>query len=225
MQHIFRCNMIQSVITGDIVGSSKLDMEERKKVLSVLNDTLLRIKEIGVCNELSFEMFRGDSFQIVLNNPACSLSVAIIIRVALRANAPKNSKLKWDTRLSIGVGTINFASDKITTSDGEAFRNSGRGFDKLKKNERLVINTPWCDFNKELEVSTGFADTIITKWTQKQAEAILPELIANSPQKDIAQQLNKTVQNINLALNTAKLPLIKKYINRFQTKIEEYGNL
>ena len=72
-----------------------------------------------------------------------------------------------------------------------------------------------------MEVSTGFADNIITKWTRKQAKAILPELLANSSQKDIAQQLNRTVQNISLALHTAKLSLVKKYINRFQTKTEE----
>ena len=215
--------MIQGVITGDIVDSSKLSIEERERLLLVLNEAISDIKT-NICEDISYEVFRGDSFQIVVDNPAVSLSVAVILRASLMAHTPVNSSFKWDARIAVGIGTIDFKSDHISTSDGEAFKNSGRCFDKLKKNERLAIQTPWNDFSRELEVSTGFADHLITKWTQKQAEAILPELLTNSSQKEIAGLLNKTVQNVSNVLNSAKLPLIKRYLNRFRTKIEEYGS-
>lgn len=91
------------------------------------------------------EMYRGDSFQVVVDNPELALSVAIALRAKLKASTPDKSEV-WDARLSLGIGDVSFASGNILTSDGEAFRLSGRAFDNIGK-KRLCISTPWAELD------------------------------------------------------------------------------
>lgn len=99
---------------------------------------------------------------MVVDNKDYALSVAIAIRTALRTNTPEGQE-PWNTRIAIGIGEISFQSPYIVTSDGEAFRFSGREFDNLGK-RRLTIVTPREDINEELKLNTSFADDIISKW-------------------------------------------------------------
>ena len=61
--------------------------------------------------------------------------------------------------------------------DGEAFRNSGPELDKMKKREQnLVIRTPWSEINEELGIECALLDALIQRWTKEQAEAILYQI-------------------------------------------------
>ena len=52
------------VITGDIVDSTKIEGDGRTKLLSVLRPLLSQTLGEGV---VSSDIFRGDSFQVVVN--------------------------------------------------------------------------------------------------------------------------------------------------------------
>ena len=55
---------LTGVITGDIVDSTKIEGDDRTKLLSVLRSLLSQTLGEGV---VSSDIFRGDGFQVVVN--------------------------------------------------------------------------------------------------------------------------------------------------------------
>lgn len=196
----------KAIITGDIVNSSNILGDDRTMILKAINELPSKLNQLGLAG---VEIYRGDSFQMIIESPENAVLIAILIRASLRS---KNKK--WDVRIAIGVGTIDYNSTDIITSDGEAYKNSGREFDALKK-RRLSILTPWKDVNNELAVSTAFADNIISNWSDNQANVIFISLSENITQKEIAERLGKKNQSVNNVINSGKESLISMYIARY----------
>lgn len=209
-------------ITGDIVNSTEiLNSGHREEMLEVLNKTVKDINNEAFINlslygTISIDIYRGDSFQLLVEKPHAALRVAILIRAALIAKS--NSQQRWDARIGVGVGKDEFRGDNVRKSDGEAFRLSGIAFDSLGQARRLMVETPDTDFNEELVVSTAFADNIISSWTPAQAEAIYLHLLNGMTQKNIAQIVNKTPQTVNKLLAVSNFELVFDYITRFTIK-------
>lgn len=206
---------MNAVITGDIISSTSIPFEERKKLLEIFDKI---VNDLQSLCELKCEIFRGDSFQILVEKAELALEVAVLIRAGLKMNTPENSKIIWDARVAIGVGEIEFIDDKVITSDGEAFKYSGRAFDELIKTN-LTIKTRWDNINEELKLSTLFADDIISNWTEIQAFVVYKSLLLNKSQKEIADEQNKSAQNISKISVNAKEKLIRQYINRYYSLI------
>ncbi|MGL5681815.1 MAG: hypothetical protein ACRDDZ_02005 [Marinifilaceae bacterium] len=211
---------IKGVITGDIINSTSLTPKQRELLIQTLRELMDSLHNMG---SMQYEMFRGDSFQIIVDEPQHTLEVAILLRAGLNKSTPKESKQKWDARMAIGIGTINYTSEKVTLSDGEAFHLSGREFDQLDK-KCLAIRTPWTEANEELAVSTAFADDIISGWTSAQAQVIFISLSMQCSQKEIALEIDKTTQNVSKLLNTGKQSLIELYIQRYKQIINNNLN-
>ncbi len=212
---------IKGVITGDIVGSSQIKPEFRADLLTCL--TTME-EELQCISPFRMELYRGDSFQLLVENPAMAAKIAILLRAGLICHTPNKDAGTWDARVSIGIGGIDFFSDNIVTSDGEAFMFSGRQLDNMGK-RRLSIKTPWQDVNEELEVSTAFADDIITGWSNKQAWMIYLSLKQNSAKREVAEMSGTSIQNVRNVLSIAKESLIKKYIERNAEIITAHINI
>jgi hypothetical protein len=166
-------------------------------------------------------MYRGDSFQIVVDKAEQTLSVAIALRSKLKASTPEGND-PWDARVSIGIGEITFESGHVVTSDGEAFRLSGRAFDNLGK-KKLIMLTPWPELNTAMEVNTKFADEIISSWTARQARVVYHSILSLKIQKEMAEELDMTRQNFNYHWGMSKAQLILDYIEYFKTLIAKYN--
>ena len=212
--------MIRGVITGDIVDSSSISNEWKSKISETLQKVIFDFRMQSPAN---LEMFRGDSFQITIEKPSSALPIGIALRAALRANTP-DGLTPCDARISIGIGEVSYESESILTSDGEAFRLSGRGLDSLGK-QRLSISTSTEVLNAELKLNTAFADEIITKWTPKQAAVVYVGLIKEASQKDMAESMDMKLSNFNKHWNLAHVSLILSYINRFQFLISNIYTL
>ncbi len=168
--------------------------------------------------DMRIEMFRGDSFQIGVKEAGKSLKVAIAIRAYLRSNRFIRSNQQWDARMAIGIGSLDYEYDTLATSDGEAYRVSGRGLDDIGK-AHLYIETPWKDINYALLVSTAFADDVISGWTQSQSKAIFQSLATGMNHTEIAGCLGVSRQMIDKSLRAAKESLINLYIQQFEQLI------
>lgn len=175
MPKISRDMKIKGVITSDIVGSSQIKPEFRVDLLTCL---ITMEEELQCVSPFRMELYRGDSFQLLVEDPAMTAKIAILLRAGLIYHTPN----KEDAKVSIGIGGIDFISENIVTSDGEAFMYSGRQLDNMGKH-RLSIKTPWQDVNEEVDVSTAFVDDIITGWSNKQARMIYLSLRQNSAKK------------------------------------------
>lgn len=206
---------IHGVITGDIIESSAIPITCRGLLLEYIRKTT---EELNVIEPLKIEFFRGDSFQMVINNPENAMQIAILLRAGLKSFTPRECKKPWDARISLGVGTISYYAENTVLSDGEAFQYSGRGLDEMGK-RRLVVKTIWPEANDELHVSTAFADEVISSWSIAQSQASYQALLYNISQKDIANKLQKSAQNISKLLSAAKVNLVQMYIDRYHNLI------
>ena len=209
--------MIKGVITGDMIDSTNIAVEWRQAVVDALNAC---VTDFSSLTPIKIEMYRGDSFQVVVDNPELSLTVAIALRAKLRASTPEKTEI-WDARISVGIGDVSFESDNIVTSDGEAFRLSGRTFDTMGK-KKLVITTPWSEFNSTMELVTRFADDIVSSWTVKQSKVAYHSLLFPKTQKDMAADLGMTKQNFNSHWTSAKIQLIQDYIEYNKLHISQF---
>lgn len=213
----FKIMKIGAIITGDIVDSTKMAAEERNSMLLMLQSLP---ELLSTFTKIDLEIFRGDSFQIRVWDPIDSLKVALAIRAHIRSFKFAEHNRQWDARMAIGVGTVEFENGAIATSDGEAYRSSGRGLDSIGK-YRLTIKTPWKEVNKELQVSTAFADDIISGWTQSQSRVMFHSLTTSLTHAEIGSVLGITRQMVDKALRAGKEDLMNLYINRFEELIKE----
>ena len=121
---------IGAIITGDIVDSYQMTVDERTSILRLLQSLPLLLSPLYKTN---IEIFRGDSFQVKVAEPSKVLRIALAIRAIIRTNRFVGNNKQWDARLAIGVGTLDYETDSLSTSDGEAYRLSGRGLDLITR--------------------------------------------------------------------------------------------
>lgn len=177
---------ITAVITGDIIQSRKTNnplwLPKLKKILSTQGKS-----------PRTWQIYRGDSFQVEVKDPAQALLTAIRIKSSIKTI--KN----LDVRMAIGLGEKKYVSPKITESDGEAFLHSGEKFETLKKvKQTLAIKTPWPDFDKEMNIFLRLAAIPMNDWTPSSAELIA--LLINNrtlTQKALARRLGVTQPSVS----------------------------
>ncbi len=209
---------LYAVLTGDLVDYSKLEDSERVDYVNCLREILNNLNEKNII----FEIFRGDSFQAVLPSSRVALTVALIIRsyiVSRKLSSKK--KIRPDVRIAIGVGTIdNYNEKNISSSDGEAFRNSGPELDRMdKKRQRVVIKTNWTEVNGELKTECFLLDAITMRWTANQAEAVYYTLSGKN-QVETAKILNITQGNVSSKLNSANFDAVRVMIDRYKELVD-----
>ena len=202
--------IITSVITGDIIRSR---LSENPVWLPKLKKTL----SVEGKSPRSWEVYRGDSFQVEVKDPAQALLTAIRIKATIKAI--KN----LDVRMAIGIGEKKFASIKITESDGEAFIFSGETFETLKKNKRhLAIKTPWPDFNRDMNVCLRLASIPMDDWTQGSAEIV--QLLISHPtltQKALAKKLGVTQPAVSDHQSRAHYDALMELVELYREKIKQ----
>lgn len=189
---------LYAVITGDIVASSKFPETVRFKLHNVMVDGGEALRQIfPLAVPWNLEIFRGDSWQLVVSDPSLSLRIALFYRAFLRAHL---ANYNVDSRLAIAIGTIDFIpSNRISAGDGQAFQKSGRLLEKMPKNNRMTFGIAGrenTDIHLALEIVVLFLDTLIMRWTARQAQAVADilqgwtqeKIAANFQPKPISQQ-------------------------------------
>ncbi|HLW62329.1 MAG TPA: hypothetical protein VKY33_02910 [Flavobacterium sp.] len=198
-----------AIITGDVVHSRALAPEDW---LTHLKNGLEKLGK----TPKDWEIYRGDSFQF-----KTTAEDALFQAVLLKAWMKYFKEI--DLRMSIGVGTQNYESSKITEGNGPAFERSGEGFDALGK-KNLSINTPNESLNAAFEVMCDLALLIMDKWSEKTAEVIYLKL--KNPelnQKDIAIILDKKGQgNISETLKRGGFDEVYQFINYYHQTMKRY---
>ncbi len=217
-----------AVLTGDLVKSKSIKDGDIEAVITSLKETFNEINRKLLSYKATFQIFRGDSFQAIIPKPELALITAIIIRSHLRAFESKykiegkksNKPINYvytDARIAIGVGKVSYIGDKVSESQGEAFQKSGYLLDKLKKeNERLGIDTPWENINKEFYVESKLSDAVISRWTANTAEAIFIHLLDKKNQSELASILNISQPATHKRLVTyGNIGSIQSFIERY----------
>jgi hypothetical protein len=129
----------------------------------------------------------------------------------------------FDIRLAVGIGEVDFIKkNKLTSSDGEAFRLSGEALDSLKyEPQRLTVKTFKPEFNEALEPAVLLLDALIQKWTLNGAELVL-YLLQNKKEEEIASLLNISQSAVNQRKKNAQWFAIEKLIQYFEKMIQSW---
>ncbi len=199
---------LHAVLTGDIIGSTKKAAPPSDQIHAALRAAA---SDIAVAQPKTLvgelDIFRGDSWQLLLSDPGAFLAVALIVRANLKF------RVGVDTRIAVGVGTVDHIDqDRISMSSGPAFTTSGRRLDAMTKPPFLTINsangTAARDVIMLASALSAACDAIVQDWTARQAE--IARLVFISPDAtygELAEQLEPPValQTIAKAYTSASL--------------------
>lgn len=204
---------MKGIITADVVGSTKMDIEVRNALPEILNKLADVLREI--C-PLCLEMYRGDSFQIVVDDYAKAPFVAVLIRIGLMRNSCMANMSQLDARVSVGIGKVSYLADTIGKSDGEAFVLSGRSFDKLGK-KRLVIVTSDENVNGELAVYESILDELLSDVTCARSRTIFEHLLyPELTMEKVGHSLGISKQAVSQAYRATKVAIIELVLKRVE---------
>lgn len=163
-----------AVLTGDVVGSTRLDAAVRRHLPRELRriGTTIRREYPDVC-PLDLSTYRGDSWQLLVTDPSLALEIAVSFRAALRWRMQVKDV---DTRVAIGIGGIDFVpGDRISEGDGAALQLSGRALDELDDAIRMSILVQDRDL-PVVEIAVSLLDTIVASWSIGQCQAVVGAL-------------------------------------------------
>ncbi|MBW8358209.1 MAG: MarR family transcriptional regulator [Weeksellaceae bacterium] len=199
---------MKAVITGDIINSQSIQPE-------IWHHALREV--FGEENEQVWEIYRGDEFQLLIQRAEDSFSKAIEIKSRIR------NIQGLDVRLSIGLGAQDFQAAKVTQSNGSAFVNSGRNFERIKAEKlNLSISSDHQDFDEMMNLTFKWMSVSLDSWSVVSAE-IVNIFIRDSAQnqEQVAQQLNISQSSVSQRLKRANYDLIAETDKFFRKRISQ----
>jgi hypothetical protein len=210
-----------AVITGDFIDSSKLAPKDWDRLHKIMKESSRLLREsFTALVPLEVDIFRGDSWQMLVLDPAKALRLSLFYRATIRA---KISRPNLDTRMAIAVGNIDsIPQTRVSEGHGEAYLLSGEALDRL--NRSRAANMCFAHDNDEIaetfDVIVRLVDAIATRWTDKQALAVSGAL-RGMKQEEIAEKLWEeriTQQAVAQHLSRAGWEAVEKGINYFEQR-------
>ena len=213
-----------AVITGDFIDSSKLAPIDWDRLHTVMKDSSRLLHEsFTAIVPLEVDIFRGDSWQLLVLDPAKALRLSLFYRATIRA---KMESPNLDTRMAIAVGNIDsIPKTRVSEGHGEAYLLSGEALDSLNRSK--AANMCFAHRNDEtagtFDIIVRLIDAIATRWTDKQALAVSGAL-RGLKQEEIAEKLWEkriTQQAVAQHLSRAGWDALEKGIDFFEKEIKQ----
>lgn len=163
-----------AVVSGDLVASSKIRPDLRQNLHRIVEDASRDMREFfGAGQIMGIDLYAGDSWQFLVENPANSLRAVLFLRAYLRAHVEGA-----DTRCAVGLGTIRFIPrDRVSEGDGEAFQRSGRLLQAMKKGPAMRFESGDPQITKRWDLVLGLLDAVVrSSWTRRRSLAVTGEI-------------------------------------------------
>jgi hypothetical protein len=198
------------ILTGDIINSRKIDNPQiyLEKLKSEFNESGKQGKD--------WEIYRGDSFQVMMEDIPLLFEHAVILKAAVKTID------FLDVRVAMGIGEINFRASSISESNGEAFVRSGDCLNRLFKEQvNLGMSSPWENIDEKLNIMFILASPIMDSWTNRMAEAVFLSLkFKNKTQKEIGEMMGTRQNAVSELLSRARFKEISLLNNYFKKEIQ-----
>lgn len=173
------------VLTGDLVGSSRLAPAELAEALRALEAAAADFARVWAAAgwDAGFSSFRGDGWQCLAPAPRLALRAALALRARLGALGRQ-----FDTRVSIATG-----------AGRAAFELSGRGLDTMEHARRFAV--AWTDPPPDadlLRAVFALTDEVSRNWTPGQCRVFARLLLERQrpSQTALARDLDITQQAV-----------------------------
>ncbi len=206
-------NPLLAVLTGDIIRSRNLPGKEKEAVLSVIKKSPKILEQLpGPGLKLSaFDVFRGDSFQVIVFQPEMAVIVSVMLRTLVKKTVQKPLKTLPDIRIAIGMGNVDTLTTNVSEGDGEAFQRSGLLLDQMPADQKMAIATSSDELDRRWNAELGLLDALVTAWTYPQAE-VIPGIMTGQTQQEIADKLHIEQSTIHRRLRAADWPAAERYL-------------
>ena len=217
---------MKAVISADIIGYTKLEPPRANDVLMGLRAFIDDIEgpQIQTNVDVNFKIKRGDAIQGIIYDGSDALRIAIMMKAAVTqialGNNTKRRHPDIDIRLAIGLGNIENMRTTIDESTGEAFTNSGRTLDNMKKEKRtFAIKTPIEEWDRELETEFKLLEEILSGWNITSAELVY-WLLKDYNESEIAKKLNISQPAVNQRKKRAGWSGIEALLSRYKQLLQ-----
>jgi hypothetical protein len=169
-------NSLQAVLTGDVIDSSWLSSADRRKLPLLLKRAARELrKAFPSIVPYELDVFRGDSWQLVISEPVLCVRAALFLRSSVIASGLAGQRT--DTRVAIAVGRIDFVpGGRVSEGDGPAYRASGEALDALTDQVRMSLAAGPGASARDASVVVRLIDAIVQEWTGRQALAVTGRL-------------------------------------------------
>lgn len=210
-----------AVLTGDLVGSSRLDPAQFEAVRERVTQCATAVRKWPGANPIGFEFFRGDSWQFALAGPGYALRAAVLVRAALRGHplldAGTGKKIVPDSRIAIAIGDGGTPDPRrVSLSTAPAFVESGRTLDAIPDKRRMEVagDTPR---DRMLRGAVRLCEALMVEWTAAQCEAIWLRLSApGTSDKEIAHWLRISAPTLSRRLASSRWALLDEGLALFE---------
>lgn len=187
-----------AIITGDLIGSRYVSAQDRwLKPLKKL------LRQRGP-SPGTWDIYRGDSFQVQIDDPADALLAVLQIKALIRSIPPQETERRnpvLDVRMAIGIGEKTFAARQLIESNGPAFVRSGERYERLRKDKvNLAMSSPWPDLDEQMNLCFRLAGIALDNWTLNSAELALAVLQQLGEAEQLTQQ--QLGQRLGIEQNT-----------------------
>ena len=207
-------NMI-AVLTADFIDSTNYSELLTAHVMAVLKEEFLAMEKSYPAS--NFNIYRGDSFQGILQTPANALDVVLLLKSALLkiSTTHKSKSREADLRIAIGIGSLDYKGNTIDESNGQAFQFSGKTLDEMKTEGRKTrLKTPNENINGEFDASLFLLDEITDRWSTASAEVIY-FVLKGLKEKEIAIELGISQSAVNQRKKAAGWEAVKALLGRY----------
>lgn len=160
---------LDAELTGDVIGSSKLSELSRRSLYTMMQRGSEALRSLfGDIIPLDVDIFRGDSWQMLLSAPEKSFRIGLLYRLFLKTSMQERT----DRRFGVGIGPISFIpGERVSEGEGVAFRLSGQALQEMGSFCSLGfrIHDPEGFRSQWLDSTAVLLDAIVLSWTEKQA--------------------------------------------------------
>tara|TARA_B100002049_G_C15993104_1_gene338176 strand:+ start:123 stop:716 length:594 start_codon:yes stop_codon:yes gene_type:complete len=194
---------MKAVLTGDIINS---------RAATGWQEQLVSVLEMYGTTPENWEIYRGDSFQLLLD-ASHALKAALHIKATIKTNSA------LDVRIAIGIGDYTYKANHVTQANGSAFVHSGTAFDAIKTNT-LVIQSDFKSVDETLNIMFSLASLTMDNWPAVTAQIVKARFEEpHLNQTELSQKLDKAQSAISKALSRAGYDEISKMLNFYTDQI------
>ncbi|HAH11385.1 MAG TPA: hypothetical protein DCL54_14630 [Alphaproteobacteria bacterium] len=191
---------LYAVLTGDIVQSNKLSVEELDEAMASLRHGASTAAKAFGHKAWPFMRFRGDGWQIVMPEPKFALRACLLLRAALHQHKPRVR-----TRISAGIGSAGRIYPRdLGKSDGLAFNLSGQALERMGRKDAIQLSFVPRDreVSQLVHAVVTLCDAISRRWMPGQAR-VLAKVLLPEPhnQMEIGRALGITQQSVHAQMD------------------------
>ncbi len=202
---------MQSIIAGDIINSKQHDPQ---RFLKVLKSTLEQYAAPGM-----FQIYRGDSFQALMDKPSLALKISLEIKAALKQTND------LDVRIAIGLGEVTIIDNNIAVSSGTALNRSGVLLDSLKSHGQNLMVASNHPLDVYMNTSLKLACLYMDRWSKASATTVF-QLLKNPAltQNELGALLHIKQATASRRLDRAQWKETLELLELFQQYYKDISN-